>query len=89
MLLAFAHELGMAPNQLVGNFTNVHLYANTIEESKLQLTREPYKPVECFVRSEHYYNSAIPKKGLFELTFEDLIFTEYKHHPAIKLKVSV
>lgn len=91
MLLAFAHELGMAPKQLVGNLTNVHIYLNQIEEVKLQLTREPYKPVECFVRSEHYYDSAsdIPKKGLFELTFEDFVFTEYKRHPAIKIEVSV
>lgn len=89
MLLAFAHELGMAPNQLIGNLTNVHIYLNQIEEVKLQLTREPYKPVECFVRSEHYYNSEVPKKGLFELTFEDFNFTEYKHHPAIQMEVSV
>lgn len=89
MLLAFAHELGMAPNQLIGNLTNVHIYLNQIEEVKLQLTREPYKPVECFVRSEHYCNSEIPKKGLFDLTFEDFVFTEYKHHPAIKIEVSV
>lgn len=89
MLLAFAHELGMAPNQLIGNLTNVHIYLNQIEEVKLQLTREPYKPVECFVRSEHYYKPEMPKKGLFDLTFEDFIFTEYKHHPAIKIEVSV
>jgi len=89
MLLSFAHELGMAPNKLVGNLTNVHIYNNQLEEAKLQLTREPYKPVECYVRSEHYYNSEVPKKGLFELTYEDFVFTEYKHHPAIKLQVSV
>lgn len=89
MLLSFAHELGMAPNKLVGNLTNVHIYNNQLEEAKLQLTREPYKPVECYVRSEHYYNSEMPKKGLFELTYEDFVFTEYKHHPAIKLQVSV
>lgn len=89
MLLSFAHELGMAPNKLVGNLTNVHIYNNQLEEAKLQLTREPYKPVECYVRSEHCYNSEVPKKGLFELTYEDFVFTEYKHHPAIKLQVSV
>lgn len=89
MLLAFAHELGMAPNQLVGDLTNVHLYLDQVEVSKEQLTRTPYKPVECFVRSEHYYNEKVPKKGLFELEFEDFTFTEYKHHPAIALKPSV
>lgn len=89
MLLTFAHELNMAPNQLVGDLTNVHLYKNQIEESKLQLSREPMEPVECFVNNQNLYSGDKARTSIFDLTFEDLIFTEYKHHPAIKLKVSV
>lgn len=89
MLLAFSHELGMAAKTLIGDLTNVHIYDNVMEGVKLQLTREPYKPVECYIRSDHYYNSIAPKKGLFELTYEDFVFTEYKHHPKIEMKPSI
>lgn len=89
MLLSFAHEVGMAAHTLVGDLTNVHVYSDHIDAAKLQLSRVPMKPVECFIRDESLYNSSVKKKGLFELEFEDFVFTKYEHHPAIELKPSV
>lgn len=89
MLLSFAHELGMAAHTLVGDLTNVHVYRDHIDAAKLQLAREPMKPIECFIRDESLYNSSVKKKGLFELGFDDFVFTKYEHHPAIELKPSV
>lgn len=89
MLLSFAHELGMAAHTLVGDLTNVHVYKDHVDAAKLQLTRAPMKPVECFIRDESLYDSSVKKRGLFELEFEDFVFTKYEHHPAIELKPSV
>ncbi|MBK6942004.1 MAG: thymidylate synthase [Planctomycetes bacterium] len=60
---------------------DAHLYANHLEQVRLQLTREPFaKPIMRL-------NSAVT--DLFAFRFEDFTLADYRCHPAIKAQVAV
>ena len=41
LLHIIANEVNMIPDELIGNFGDVHLYSNHIEQAKEQITRKP------------------------------------------------
>jgi thymidylate synthase len=66
----FVHTLGDA-----------HLYLNHLEQTKLQLTRNPM-PLPTLK-----LNPSI--KNIFDFKFEDILIENYQSHPAIKAPIAV
>jgi thymidylate synthase len=77
LLMMLADEVGMIPDQLIGNLGDVHLYSNHIEQAKEQLTREPMKLPTVHVRD-----------GIFCSSINDVILENYESHSTIKAPLS-
>lgn len=77
LLLMIADEVGMYPDELIGNLGDVHLYSNHIEQAKEQINREPFPLPTVYVRDGIYCS------GLF-----DVILENYQSHPPIKAPLS-
>jgi thymidylate synthase len=77
LLMMLADEIGMIPNQLIGNLGDCHLYSNHIEPIKEQLKREPLPLPKVHVRD-----------GIFCSSIGDILLFDYQSHPTIKLPLS-
>lgn len=75
-----ANDVNMVPGKLVYTAADVHLYENHIEQSKLQLTREPKQLPKLNIKS---------KKSIFDIVYDDIEIIGYESHPAIKAEVAV
>lgn len=80
-----ALEVYLAVGDLVMSFGDLHLYANHVEQAKLQLTREPRGLPDISVLT---YNGARGDIGLFDFKPEDIELVGYDPHPGIKAPVS-
>lgn len=76
-----AQVCGLKPGDFVHTFGDLHLYANHVEQARLQLSREP-RPLPTL-----RLNPAI--KRLPDFTFQDITLAGYDPHPAIKAPVAV
>jgi len=76
-----AQVCDLEPGDFVHTFGDAHLYSNHLEETALQLTREP-RPLPTMKM-----NPAV--KDIFDFTFEDFELTDYDPHPHIKGAVAV
>jgi thymidylate synthase len=69
----------------VGDFVwtggDCHLYLNHLEQTDLQLSREPLPLPKLVIRRR--------PASLFDYAFDDFEFVDYQHHPAIKAPVAV
>jgi len=81
LTLMFAQICGLKPGAFVHTFGDLHLYANHIEQAKLQLTRQP-RPLPTMK-----LNPAV--KDIHAFTFEDFELAGYDPHPAIKAPIAV
>ena len=70
-------ETGYKPGELIGNFGDIHLYKNHLEQAKEQISREPY---ELPLIKLSYYDIY---RGDF-----DVELVNYQSHPAIKAPLS-
>ncbi len=77
LLTMLADEMGMMPDELIGNLGDVHLYSNHIEQAKEQIKREPFELPTVHVRD-----------GIFSFGDQDVILENYQSHPAIKAPLS-
>lgn len=79
------HMIAQVCNLEVGDFVHTlgdaHLYANHLEQTDLQLSREP------FALPQVKLNPAV--KDLFQFTFDDISIENYQHHDPIKAPVAV
>ncbi len=79
------HMIAQQTDLEVGEFIwtggDVHLYNNTIEQAKLQLTREPYPLPKLVIKRK--------PESIFDYQFEDFEIEGYQSHPHIKAQVSV
>ena len=81
LTLMVAQVCGLKPGDFVHTFGDLHLYANHIEQAKLQLSREP-RPLP-----QMKLNQAV--KNIDHFKFEDFELTGYDPHPAIKAPIAV
>jgi thymidylate synthase len=76
-----AQVCGLQPGEFVHTFGDLHLYANHLEQARLQLTREPRALPVMKV------NPAVTDIDGF--TFEDFSLESYDPWPAIKAEIAV
>src|SRR5450755_2682124 len=79
--LMVAQVCGLKPGDFVHTFGDVHLYANHLEQAKLQLTREP-RPLP-----QMKLNPAVT--NIHDFKFEDFELVNYDPHPGIKAPIAV
>ena len=77
LLLLLCERTGYEPGELIGNFGDVHLYNNHIEQAKEQISREPYKLPTIKLSNVDIL------QGEFDAELENYIF-----HPTIKAPLS-
>jgi thymidylate synthase len=76
-----AHVTDLEPREFVHTFGDVHLYANHVEQARLQLTRAP-RPLPRM-----RLDPAV--RSLFDFRYEHFTLEGYDPHPHIKADVSV
>ena len=77
LLLLLCKETGYKPGELIGNFGDIHLYKNHLEQAKEQLQRKPFELPELTVLNVDILN------GDFNYVIES-----YNYHPTIKAPLS-
>jgi len=77
LLIMLADEVGMIPDELIGNLGDTHLYLNHIEQAKEQIERDSYELPIVYVRD-----------GINCSSLNDVILTKYNSHSAIKAPLS-
>jgi thymidylate synthase len=81
LTLMMAQVTGLQSGEFIWTGGDVHLYLNHLEQSKLQLTRQPFPLPEMKI------NPLI--KSIFDFKFEDFELINYQAHPHIKGTVAV
>jgi thymidylate synthase len=81
LTLMMAQVCGLEPGDFVHTFGDAHLYLNHMEQTELQLSREP-RPLPIM-----RINPDV--KDIFGFQFEDFTLEGYDPHPAIKAPVAV
>lgn len=81
LTLMVAQVCGLKPGTFVHTFGDLHLYANHLEQAKLQLTREPRALPKMTL------NPAV--QNIHDFQYEDFTLTGYDPHPGIKAPIAV
>lgn len=81
LTLMLAQVCGYEPGEFVHTFGDVHLYSNHLEQTDLQLQREPRNLPTMRINPD--------VKDLFDFRFEDFELVDYDPHPHIKAPVAV
>ncbi|MFL0796195.1 MAG: thymidylate synthase [Cellvibrionaceae bacterium] len=81
LTMMIAQVTGLEPGDFVHTFGDAHLYVNHLEQTDLQLSREPRSLPVMKINPE--------VKDLFAFTFEDFELTDYEPHPHISAPVAV
>ena len=81
LTMMVAQVCGLKPGEFVHTFGDLHLYANHLEQAKLQLTREP-RPLP-----QLKLNPAV--QNIHDFKFEDFELVGYDPHPGIKAPIAV
>lgn len=76
-----AHQTGYEPGEFVWTGGDVHIYDNHVEQTKLQLSREPRPYPKLVIKRK--------PESIFDYRFEDFAITGYDPHPHIKAPVAV
>jgi thymidylate synthase len=81
LTLMMAQVCKLQPGDFVHTFGDAHLYINHLEQTDLQLTREPRSLPQMILNQQ--------VDDIFAFTFEDFDLQGYDPHPHIKGEVSV
>ena len=83
LLSIFAEILNLKPKRFIHSFGDAHIYINSIDQVKEQLSRDP-KPLPKLI---------IPNidnlEDIKKLTVDDFILENYDPHPPIKAKMAI
>jgi thymidylate synthase len=77
----FAQQCDLEPGDFVWTGGDVHLYTNHLEQSRLQLTRQPYPLPQLIIKRK--------PESIFDYRFEDFEIINYQAHPSIKAPIAV
>lgn len=81
LTMMVAQVCDLRPGDFVWTGGDCHLYTNHLEQTKLQLSREPRSLPKLKINPD--------VKDLFAFKFEDFELTEYDPHPHIKAPVAI
>lgn len=81
LTMMIAQVCGLEPGEFVHTFGDLHLYSNHMEQTNLQLAREP--------RSLPTMKMNLDLKNIHDFTFEDFELVDYDPHPGIKAPIAV
>jgi thymidylate synthase len=81
LTMMVAQVCDLKPGTFVHTFGDLHLYANHLEQAKLQLTREP-RPLPVIK-----INPAV--RNIHDFQYEDFALAGYDPHPHIKAPIAV
>ncbi|MDD4141421.1 MAG: thymidylate synthase [Bacteroidales bacterium] len=81
LTMMMAQVTGYKPGEFVHTLGDAHIYLNHIEQSELQLTRQPYPLPRMKINPD--------VKSIFDFKYEDFSLENYTAHPHIKAAVSV
>ena len=81
LTLMVAQVCDLKPGEFIHSFGDVHLYNNHLEQTKLQLSRQPKALPKMWINPEI--------KDIFGFKFDDFKLLDYDPHPHIKAAVSV
>lgn len=79
LLSMMAQECCLIPRYFVHTLGDAHIYTNHIDGLKLQLQRSPKLLPKV----------SIAEKRFSEMTFDDIILSDYQHDPFIKFSIAV
>ena len=83
LLSILAKILGLEPGDFVHSFGDAHIYKNSIEQAKEQITREPKKLPSLIMPNIKSI------EDLETLSIDDFILDGYDFHPAIKAPMAI
>ncbi len=81
LTLMVAQVTDLEPGEFVHTFGDAHLYLNHLEQTDLQLTREPRPLPEMRINAQ--------VKDIFEFRYDDFELVNYDPHPHIKAPIAV
>ena len=84
LLEIIAKEVNMAPDELIGNLGDVHLYSNHVEQAKEQLTRQPFELSEVRLRNYETIEELLDTKDSMSM----IQLWRYDSHLSIKAPLS-
>ena len=81
LTMMIAQVTGYQPGDFVHTFGDAHLYTNHLEQTKLQLSRDPY-PLPTMKLNPDV-------TSIFDFTYDDFELVNYQSHPTIKAPIAV
>ena len=88
LLEILAKEVGMIPDQLIGNFGDVHLYSNHIEQAREQITRVPFELSTLVINDEFWNPDTSFLSQIDHIQPDDFYIKKYESHARIKAPLS-
>jgi thymidylate synthase len=81
LTMMVAQVTGLRPGEFVHTLGDAHLYANHVEQARLQLTRAPRPLPQMRINPDVH--------SLFDFVYDDFALVGYDPHPHIKAEVAV
>jgi len=88
LLEILAKEVGMIPDELIGNLGDVHLYSNHIDQAKEQINRDSYELSELIINDEFWNPDASFLSQIDHIQPDDFYIKNYQSHARIKAPLS-